>query len=178
MNVTYTQSFETPIDLLWISGEGTESDWVVTMLSWQPLPGEQPWPSGIGDVLTQGLNEYFQTGCEQALRRWPLRLVGTDFQQSVWQACQAIPTGQTWTYGELARHIDRPKASQAIGQALKRNPFPLIIPCHRVVGQSKVGNIGINQNMGGYMGELDSPIKTFLLTHEGGIDSRVEQLAS
>ena len=76
------------------------------------------------------------------------------------------------------KDVERPKASQAIGQALKRNPFPLIIPCHRVVGQSKVGNIGINQNMGGYMGELDSPIKTFLLTHEGGIDSRVEQLAS
>lgn len=56
------------------------------------------------------------------------------FYQKVWKACAKIPRGEVRTYGWLARHIGRPKASRAVGQALARNPFAPIIPCHRVVG--------------------------------------------
>ena len=56
------------------------------------------------------------------------------FFQAVWKACAGIPKGEVRTYGWLARRIGRPKAGRAVGQALARNPFAPIIPCHRVVG--------------------------------------------
>ena len=65
----------------------------------------------------------------------PLDLsAGTPFQQSVWQALLRIPTGQSQTYGELARQLDRPQAVRAVGAAVGRNPVSIIVPCHRVLG--------------------------------------------
>ncbi|MBQ9166489.1 MAG: methylated-DNA--[Oscillospiraceae bacterium] len=64
----------------------------------------------------------------------PLDHQGTPFQQQVWQALRTIPWGETRTYGHIARQIGRPKAARAVGQACNRNPIPLLIPCHRVVG--------------------------------------------
>lgn len=61
---------------------------------------------------------------------------GTEFQRIVWQALLEIPYGETWSYGQLAKHIDRPKASRAVGAANGVNPIPVIIPCHRVIGSS------------------------------------------
>ena len=58
----------------------------------------------------------------------------TEFQRRVWAATRAIPRGQTRTYGELAREIGSPGAARAVGQALARNPWPIVVPCHRVVG--------------------------------------------
>ncbi len=55
------------------------------------------------------------------------------FSQLVLKACRRIPYGQTRTYGQLARQIGRPRAARAVGQALGRNPLPLLVPCHRVV---------------------------------------------
>jgi methylated-DNA-[protein]-cysteine S-methyltransferase len=65
-----------------------------------------------------------------------LCLEGTSFQLEVWQALQQIPYGETWSYGQLANHINRPKASRAVGAANGVNPIPIIIPCHRVIGSS------------------------------------------
>ena len=64
----------------------------------------------------------------------PLAPEGTPFQQTVWQALQTIPYGTTATYGELAAGIGKPTASRAVGAANGRNPLPIIIPCHRVIG--------------------------------------------
>jgi len=64
----------------------------------------------------------------------PLDFKGTDFQVSVWQALQKIPYGRTWSYGQVARAVGRPKAARAVGRACGANPLPLVIPCHRVVG--------------------------------------------
>lgn len=61
---------------------------------------------------------------------------GTAFQQEVWKACREIPYGKMTSYGDLARRIGSPGAMRAIGQALHRNPLPLLIPCHRVVGKN------------------------------------------
>ena len=66
----------------------------------------------------------------------PLHLSGTDFQVQVLEALQEIPYGQTTSYGEIARRIGRPKAMRAVGAANGRNPIPIIIPCHRVIGSS------------------------------------------
>lgn len=60
---------------------------------------------------------------------------GTDFQKKVWNQLRQIPYGETRTYGEIARAIGREKASRAVGAANSRNPLPLIIPCHRVIGE-------------------------------------------
>lgn len=59
---------------------------------------------------------------------------GTEFQRKVWSALQSIPYGETRSYGELAEEIGNGKASRAVGAANGRNPIPVIIPCHRVVG--------------------------------------------
>jgi methylated-DNA-[protein]-cysteine S-methyltransferase len=64
----------------------------------------------------------------------PLNLRGTTFQIDVWQALRAIPYGQTKTYGQIAAEIGRPKACRAVGMANNKNPLPIFIPCHRVIG--------------------------------------------
>ena len=59
----------------------------------------------------------------------------TPFQRAVWEATRAIPYGETRTYQWIAQRIGKPKAARAVGQALNRNPFPIIVPCHRVIGK-------------------------------------------
>jgi methylated-DNA-[protein]-cysteine S-methyltransferase len=88
----------------------------------------------------------------------PFELDGTHHQCIVWQALLAIPCGQTLTYGELAKQIG--SSAQAVGQACGRNPIPVVIPCHRVVGKTGVG--GFMQHAEGEA--LD--IKRWLLDHE------------
>ncbi len=83
-------------------------------------------------------------------------LEGTDFQQQVWRAIAEIPPGETKTYGELAQAIGRPNAVRAVGSACGKNPVPLFIPCHRVVGS--------NGGLGGFSCGL--PWKELLLTFE------------
>jgi methylated-DNA-[protein]-cysteine S-methyltransferase len=86
-----------------------------------------------------------------------LHLEGTPFQRRVWAALREIPYGATLSYGELARRIDKPKASRAVGLANGRNPISILVPCHRV--------IGTNGSLTGYGGGLDR--KRWLLAHEG-----------
>lgn len=70
---------------------------------------------------------------------FPIRMVGTPFQQRVWRALLQIPYGTTRTYGEIATAIGNPRASRAVGMACNKNPLLLIVPCHRVVGAN--GNL-------------------------------------
>jgi methylated-DNA-[protein]-cysteine S-methyltransferase len=86
----------------------------------------------------------------------PLASTGTPFQITVWRELQAIPYGETISYGELARRIGKPKAARAVGLANGANPLPLVVPCHRVVGS--------DGRLTGYGGGL--PIKEALLAHE------------
>ncbi|MGW4082622.1 methylated-DNA--[protein]-cysteine S-methyltransferase [Streptomyces sp. NPDC004822] len=88
----------------------------------------------------------------------PLRLAGTPFQRSVWDALRTIPYGETRTYGQLADALGKPGASRAVGLANGRNPIGIIVPCHRVVGASGA--------LTGYGGGL--PRKQRLLTFESG----------
>jgi methylated-DNA-[protein]-cysteine S-methyltransferase len=66
----------------------------------------------------------------------PLSLTGTEFQVSVLKALLEIPYGETRSYGAIAKQIGRPKAVRAVGAANGRNPIPIIVPCHRVIGSS------------------------------------------
>ena len=89
----------------------------------------------------------------------PLAPQGTEFQLSVWKTLRTIPYGKTWSYGELARRIRRPDAQRAVGAANGRNPIPVIVPCHRV--------IGADGSLTGFGGGL--PIKRTLLALEGAL---------
>jgi O-6-methylguanine DNA methyltransferase len=82
---------------------------------------------------------------------------GTDFQQSVWGALRQIRSGQTRSYGEIARAIGKPKALRAVGGACGANPIPVFVPCHRV--------LAANRRIGGFSGGLDW--KWTLLQREG-----------
>ena len=66
----------------------------------------------------------------------PLQPVGTRFQQAVWRELARVPFAATVSYGELARRVRKPRASRAVGAACGRNPLPIVIPCHRVIGKS------------------------------------------
>ena len=85
----------------------------------------------------------------------------TDFQQQVLQATQQIPRGRIATYMDIARKIGKPKAVRAVGQALGRNPIPIVIPCHRVVAS--------NGSLGGYSGGGGLETKAKLLKLEGAM---------
>ena len=89
----------------------------------------------------------------------PLALQGTDFQQSVWRQLQAIPWGETLTYGDIASRMG--SSPRAVGNACRRNPIPLIVPCHRVVAKAGIGGFA-GDTKGGFL-----PIKVQLLRHEG-----------
>jgi len=91
----------------------------------------------------------------------PLQPHGTDFERSVWRALTKIPYGRTMSYGELARRIGHPSASRAVGLANGKNPLPIVVPCHRV--------IGADGSLTGYGGGLE--IKRWLLTLEGALPS-------
>ena len=90
----------------------------------------------------------------------PLRLTGTRHQLAVWEAMQAIPAGETRTYGELAKAIG--SSARAVGGACGANPMPLVVPCHRIVGAGGA--------LGGFMGArqegFELSVKRWLLAHE------------
>jgi methylated-DNA-[protein]-cysteine S-methyltransferase len=78
------------------------------------------------------LTEYFAG--ERREFDLPLKLSGTEFQMSVLEALQQIPYGETTSYADIAERVGRPKAVRAVGAANGRNPIPIIVPCHRVIG--------------------------------------------
>jgi methylated-DNA-[protein]-cysteine S-methyltransferase len=82
----------------------------------------------------QQLQEYFAGKREEF--DLPLHVTGTEFQVQVLDELQRIPYGETTSYGDIAKRIGRPKAVRAVGAANGRNPIPIIIPCHRVIGSS------------------------------------------
>ena len=100
------------------------------------------------------LDEYFEG--KRSKFNIPLVLSGTVFQNAVWNALQQIPYGQTVSYKNIAQAIGNVKACRAVGMANNRNPLPIIIPCHRVIGQ--------NGALVGYAGQIWR--KEWLLKHE------------
>jgi len=90
----------------------------------------------------------------------PLAAVGTPFQRRVWEEIGRIPPGETLTYGELARRVG--SSARAVGNACRRNPLPIVVPCHRVV--SATGPGGYAGDRGGRL----AGIKRWLLEHERG----------
>jgi len=100
---------------------------------------------------------YF-AGRLDAIARLRVATSGTEFQNQVWTALREIPSGETLSYGALAKAIGRPAAVRAVGLANGSNPIAIIVPCHRV--------IGANASLTGYGGGLER--KRWLLAHEAG----------
>lgn len=105
-------------------------------------------------MTTIQLDEYFQG--KRTTFSLPFKLTGTPFQLAVWKELQNIPYGQTTSYKEIAQKINKPKAYRAVGMANNKNPLPIIIPCHRVIGS--------NGKLIGYAGGLK--LKNYLLELE------------
>lgn len=94
----------------------------------------------ILEVLRRELDGYFLG--QRASFTVPLSLSGPPFFLRVWEELLKVPYGERITYGELARRVGRPQAARAVGQALARNPLPILVPCHRVVGKRGLGGFG------------------------------------
>jgi len=103
----------------------------------------------------QQLSEYFDGS--RTTFELPLEALGSAFEHRVWNAVRAIPYGVTTSYGELARRLGDVTATRAVGAANGKNPIPIIVPCHRVVGAKG--------DLTGFGGGLDR--KRWLLEHEG-----------
>jgi methylated-DNA-[protein]-cysteine S-methyltransferase len=108
--------------------------------------------------LKRQLRDYF-SGDLHAFDSTAVRTGGSVFQELVWKALRTIPAGETWSYGQLAMRLNRPKAARAVGHANSLNPVAIIVPCHRVIGASAA--------LTGYAGGLDR--KQWLLHHEGAL---------
>ena len=121
-----------------------ETDWIYN---------EKPF----ADAVRQ-LDEYFAG--ERRDFDLPLRLSGTEFQVSVLSELQKIPYGETTSYSDIAARIGRPKAVRAVGAANGRNPIPIIVPCHRVIGRGG--------DLTGFGGGLDTKEALLRLEAEHG----------
>jgi len=151
----HTTVMDTPIGVLTI----TVGDAGVRSVR---FPGERqddvPSPSGgphdVADEVVRQLAEYFDG--ERQEFDVPLDPVGSEFQLAAWRALRTIPYGETVSYGEQAARLGDPRKARAVGAANGRNPIPIIIPCHRVVGA--------DGSLTGFGGGIET--KAWLLAHE------------
>ncbi|MGF1735697.1 methylated-DNA--[protein]-cysteine S-methyltransferase [Photobacterium satsumensis] len=144
------QLINTPIG--WLNVMASVS--AITAIEFAADPEQQQHPSETTEQCCQQLAEYFNGQREHF--DVELDMAGTAFQKTVWQALNGIGYGDTCSYGDIANDIGNPKAVRAVGAANGKNPVPIIVPCHRVIGSSG--------KLTGYAGGLD--IKVWLLEHE------------
>ena len=146
----------TPIGPLTL--EGGDAGLAVIWFGERESPGAPRGEHPVLDLTRRQLEEYFAG--ERRTFDLPLDVsAGTEFQREAWLALAAIPYGTTTTYGRQAERIGRPRAVRAVGAANGRNPLPVVLPCHRVVGASG--------GLTGFGGGLD--VKRALLDLEQGV---------
>ncbi|MFO1413015.1 MAG: methylated-DNA--[protein]-cysteine S-methyltransferase [Burkholderiales bacterium] len=155
MNAGYAAKLRTPFAVLGIATDGR----ALTGLAYLARDDAEQAPADA--VAAQAVREIERYLADPGFRfTVPLAPRGTAFQKRVWQALDAIPPGESRTYGEVARMVR--SAPRAVGQACGSNPIALVIPCHRVVGAMGA--------LGGFMhsaGDGPLAIKRWLLQHEG-----------
>ena len=164
MSITY-QSIPSPVGPLLLAADDVALRVIEFESPRHPIARNSDWREGETPVLklarTQ-LNEYFD-GARRVFDL-PLAPQGTEFQRRVWNTLAGIRYGMTINYADLAHRIGRPTAVRAVGAANGRNPLPIVLPCHRV--------IGADGSLTGFAGGL--PTKQFLLrleeVHSGAAD--------
>jgi methylated-DNA-[protein]-cysteine S-methyltransferase len=114
--------------------------------------------TNLSNQVCAQLEEYFSG--RRRIFELPLDLSSlTPFQRKVLAVTSRIPWGEVWSYQKVANEMARPKSSRPVGQALGRNPIPIVIPCHRVIAS--------DGSLGGYCGKRGLDLKRWLLRHEG-----------
>ena len=155
--------FDTPIGPLTVAADAAGLRHILFARNRHDAKGRDQWqhaPDAVAEPRRQ-LLEYLHG----QRRRFELQLapVGTEFQLQAWHALAEIPFGSTWSYRQLAQRIGRPTATRAVGAANGRNPLPLVLPCHRVIGN--------DGSLTGFGGGL--PTKAALLRLEGALPDTV-----
>ncbi len=158
MGETCYTYLESPVGPLLLAGKRRALQWIAFSTGKGAKRPEHDWEADerpFRSAIHQ-LQEYFRG----QLQSFDLDLAprGTPFQLAVWNQLREIPYGVTASYGEIARAIGRPSAVRAVGAANGRNPLPIVVPCHRVIGSSG--------QLTGYGGGLD--VKEALLALERG----------
>jgi methylated-DNA-[protein]-cysteine S-methyltransferase len=160
MTVHYSL-FPSPVGELLLTATDTALTAVYFPGPRSPIPWVEGWvggvPNDVLDLTQRQLTEYFAR--KRTSFGVPLDAAGTDFEHKVWNVLRRIPYGTTTTYGRIARQLGDVKATRAVGAANGKNPIPIIVPCHRV--------IGANGDLTGFGGGLDR--KRWLLEHEGAL---------
>ncbi|MDG2048478.1 MAG: methylated-DNA--[protein]-cysteine S-methyltransferase [Halioglobus sp.] len=134
----------TPIGILRLVSNGTQL--VKIEFEGQYAEGAVETSNRVLVNCAHQLTDYF-AGKRQRFEL-PLGATGTPFQQSVWKALTDIPYGHLRSYKDIARNIDSPAAARAVGAASGRNPLPIVVPCHRVIGS--------NGRLTGFAGGLEA----------------------
>ncbi len=148
----------TPIDRLVVASDGSA---IVGVWMANAEPDDPSWAGQCGtDSLLDEARRQLVAYFAGQLRAFDLPLApnGTEFQRRVWTELTKIPFGTTTSYAELARRVSNTAAVRAVGAANGRNPIPIIVPCHRVIGS--------DGSLTGFGGGLHR--KQWLLRHEGG----------
>ncbi len=131
-----------------------EEDGTVVALEFGRASGQPAKPTALLKRAARQLDDYFDG--KRAAFDLPLAPAGTPFQRRVWAKLAAIPQGRVETYGGIAERLK--SGARAVGTACGANPIPVLIPCHRVVGQ--------DGHLGGYSGDGGVATKRWLLVHE------------
>jgi methylated-DNA-[protein]-cysteine S-methyltransferase len=154
------QYLESPVQPLLLAADAEGLRLIEFHSPRHPMSHLQDWRQGDNPALRAArvqLQEYF-AGTRRDFDL-PLAPRGTEFQVRVWRALAGIPFGQTISYSQLAHRVGKPTAMRAVGAANGRNPLPIVLPCHRV--------IGADGSLTGFGGGL--PTKRFLLQLEGAL---------
>ncbi|MEO7478683.1 MAG: methylated-DNA--[protein]-cysteine S-methyltransferase [Lysobacteraceae bacterium] len=156
-------AFDTKIGKLTIAADESGLRYVLFPQNKHDAPERETWTRDAAKLRNarEQLLEYVDG--KRTAFDLPLAPQGTEFQIKVWNALTKIPYGATWSYRDLALSVDSPKAMRAVGAANGRNPLPLVLPCHRV--------IGANGSLTGFGGGL--PLKQWLLELEGALPARL-----
>lgn len=151
---------DSPVGLLLIAADEAGLRHIEFVRPRHPIRMHGDWQQADSDVLqaTEAqLVEYFDGGRREF--ELPLAPQGTPFQLQVWEELARIPFGATISYAQLAQRVGNPAGTRAVGAANGRNPLPILLPCHRV--------IGADGTMTGFGGGV--PTKEFLLRLEGAL---------
>lgn len=154
----YYQSYDFPLGKLYLFANDKALVRIEFSQGDLELPKKSSKHSGVLAAAQTQLDAYFASSGKPFKFDLPIEIDGTAFQVRFWQTLVSVPYGKTSTYGELAKQLN--SSARAIGGACRRNPIPIIVPCHRVVAQNHIG--GFNGAVSGsYL-----KIKEFLLNLE------------
>lgn len=156
---TKSAAYRSPLGRGWVVFRDDELVEIGLPNSRPPEYPEAKPPSAIGRIV-RSLEEYFAGGEWSAAPELAEVAGTTPFLNAVYARVAAIPAGEVMTYGEVASAVGRPGAARAVGRAMATNPFPIVIPCHRVVAS--------DGSLGGFAGGLE--MKAQMLAMESTYD--------